>query len=99
VNVWLPGKGIFIRGMYCLANAPSQSDPAVSAFISSNAQWVWGTDENTETGNPAAQNLNQFGFLWDVFHGGGSSGLGYATQGAAVEALTANLGLPETAMC
>jgi hypothetical protein len=98
-HVWLPGKGIFIRGMYCLANAPSQSDPAVSAFISSNAQWVWGADQNTETGNPSVQNLNQFGFLWDVFHGGSSSGLGYATQGAAVEALTANLGLPETAMC
>jgi len=97
-NVWLPGKGIFIRGLYCLSSALHGSDAAIPAFITSNAQWVWAADQNTETGNPAAQNLNQFGFLWDKFHGGSGAGQGFATQGAALEALSADLGLT-TSMC
>lgn len=82
----------------CLANALQGSDAAVPAFITSNVQWVWVADQNTETSNPAAQDLNQFGFLWDKFHGGSNSGQGFATQGSALEALNANLGMA-TSMC
>jgi hypothetical protein len=68
------------------------------AFVTSSEQWVLGAGRGTETLSLDQQDLNQFGFLWDDFQGGGANGQGFATQGAAVEALSATLGA-STAMC
>jgi len=96
-NAWLPGKGIFMRGLYCANNALTAAgvpDSALSAFITSNASQVWGNDQNS---GQFADNLDQFGFLWDydLYHATWSeAGQGYATEGSALEALNADFGLP-----
>jgi hypothetical protein len=103
---WLPGKGIFIRGLYCvnsalLASTVPGPDTALSPFITSSATQVWNNDQNA---GQFASNLDQFGFLWDydLYHANWSeAGQGYATEGSALEALTASfgIGVSSPAMC
>lgn len=103
-NAWLPGKGIFLRGLYCVNNAlqtASMTDNTLGGFISFNASEVWSEDQNS---GQFADNLDQFGFLWDydLYHGSWSeAGQGYATEESALEALSANAGLSVSAppMC
>jgi hypothetical protein len=99
----LVDKGIFIRGLYCLNSVLSsagESDSSIAPYIAKNAASVWASDQDTETSNPAATDLNQFGFNWDVNEDNGyaSVTLDFGTQTEALEALNANLG-GSTIMC
>jgi hypothetical protein len=92
---FLEYKGVFMRNLYCLNQAAD--DSGYSAFTSTNASSVYASDQNPETTDPAAQNLNQFGFTWDKWS---TAGLDWATQGAALDALNANIGgSPAIPMC
>ena len=90
---YLQYKGVFMRNLYCLDQAASTT--AYGAFITANAGSVYASDQDPETTDPAAQDLNQFGFSWDKWS---SAGIGWASQGAALDALNANAG-GSTAMC
>ncbi len=109
-SAWLPGKGIFVRNLYCLNQAPVQSGTIgtgdITSFVETNAQSVWNEDQSLTSDN--SDNLNEFGFLWDGAQLGFSWGtdgseLSFATQLAALEALSANLGVsastPVYTMC
>lgn len=82
-------KGVFMRNLYCLAQLTGSS--AYGSFISTNAGAVYTQDQNPETTQPATQGLNQFGFTWDQWPAAGGSN-NWATQGAALDALNADIG-------
>jgi hypothetical protein len=99
----LVDKGIFMRALYCLNQvlpAAGVSDTTIGPFITANAASLWTSDQDAETSDPAATDLNQFGFNWDATssYPYNSVILDFGTQTEAVEALNANLG-GSTAMC
>jgi predicted alpha-1,6-mannanase (GH76 family) len=90
-NYWLQYKGLFIRNLYCLSRLDTTGDGEAAVytkFIAEQANSVFANDQNTSTANVGAQDLNQFGFLWDSFK---TNMLNMATQGSALEALNANM--------
>lgn len=91
VDSFLQYKGIFIRNLYCLSRLDDTGDSAPStyaAFIANNATAIFASDQNTSTSNVGAQNLNEFGFVWDKWS---TTQLNEATQGSALEALSASM--------
>ncbi len=99
---FLPNKGIFIRGAYCLARtlpAAGFSDQKLTSFIRANAASLWSHDQDTETASPASTDLNQFGFQWgNLKFSANKSVLNFATEAAALELLSAKAGT-SSAMC
>jgi hypothetical protein len=90
-NYWLQYKGLFIRNLYCLSRLDTTGDGQAAVytkFMAEQASSVFADDQNTSAANVGAQDLNQFGFLWDSFK---TSMLNMATQGSALEALNANM--------
>jgi hypothetical protein len=86
---WLAYKGTFIRGLYCVNRLAGNA--GFSTFIAANANSVYALDQNTETTNPAAADLNEFGFQWDGTFT--AARWGSASQASALEAMNASIGV------
>ncbi len=99
---FLPNKGVFISGAYCLTRtlpAAGLSDPKLTSFISANAASLWSHDQDAETASPASADLNEFGFLWgNVKFAANKKVLNFATEASALELLDTTLG-SSSAMC
>jgi hypothetical protein len=99
---FLPNKGLFIRGAYCLARSlpgAGMSDPKIASFMRTNSASLWSHDQDAETATPASTDLNEFGFLWgNVKFTANKSVLNFATQASALELLNTTFG-SSSAMC
>ena len=99
---FLPNKGLFIRGAYCLARTlpgAGISDQVLTSFINANAASLWTYAQDAETSAPASQDLNEFGFLWgNVTFTSNKKVLNFATETSALELLNTETGT-STAMC
>lgn len=84
---YLQYRGVFMRDLSCLNQVAGGS--AYTAFIQAQASAVYADDQNPETTEPATQDLNRFGFIWDHWS---TAGLNWATQGTALDALNAAIG-------
>lgn len=99
---FLPDKGVFVRGLYCLARtlpAAGLTDPAIPRFIATSAASAWTHSQDNSTAGHLATDLNEFGFLWGGYRfTANNSKLNFATQTSAVELFNATLST-STAMC
>ncbi|HET7018159.1 MAG TPA: glycoside hydrolase family 76 protein, partial [Streptosporangiaceae bacterium] len=93
---YLPNKGIFIRGAYCVTQ--TQPDPALARFISANAASVWRHAQDTQLAPTPSTKDNLFGFRWDGSFAANDVPLNFTLETSALEALDAGLG-GSTAMC
>jgi hypothetical protein len=104
-EAWLPGKGIFIRNLYCLGQAPVPpgTPPAdtYGNFIGTSAQSIAQNAQNLDTEYQDNNlNYNEVGYWWQGNpYGAGVGVQDFATQLSGVEGLAAHLNGPTTTMC
>lgn len=102
---WIPGKGIFMRNLYCLNTVPLESGalPAgkVASFIHASASSIAQNDQNLDT-NYADDvlNYNEFGYWWQGDpYVPGDGPLSFQAELSAAEPIAAAMDNTATTMC
>lgn len=104
-EAWIPGKGIFMRNLYCLNTVPIESSALpsgkIGTFIDTSASSIVQNDQNLKT-DPTLTilNYNEFGYWWQGDpYTTGDGPLSFQADLSAAEPIAADLNTTATAMC
>jgi hypothetical protein len=105
-EAWIPGKGIFVRDLYCLGTVPIESSALpsgkIASFIHTNATSIVQHDQNLDVNaSDIVLNYNEFGYWWqhDPYASSGDGPLSFQAELSAAEPIAADMDTTATAMC